>query len=229
VQLRAEDLVRYELDVPLLCKFLGRTLGFTISPAKIAGRQDVWSAGFFTAGGAVRSPVFLVLPASRNELWSAIDHLLAEYEAAFVVLVPSLRLLDPSLAERLRRREAKLVVLQDALAAADGKLLASQTLASWIGAATEQRIVRETAPSAQRVRLPRSAGSPQAVRAVVAYMEERGLGITQFAIQVDTTDRTVRNFLKRGKMRRSSFETMAARMGLTTERLLRGEAPKKAP
>jgi len=227
LELRAKHLVCYELDVPLLCKCLGPTLGFTVSPAKLAGRQDVWSAGFFTGDGAVRSPVFLILPASRHELRRVIDHLLAEYATAFIVLVPTLRLVDPSLEERLGRREARLVVLQDALVVADGKLLASQTLPSLVVAAAEQVAPPQPAPPAGRPRLPRSAGSPQAVRAVVAYMEGRGLGVTQFATQVDTTDRTVRNFLKRGKMRRSSFKTMAARMGLTTEQLLRGEVPKE--
>ncbi|MGC8793979.1 MAG: hypothetical protein ACP5U2_11375 [Bryobacteraceae bacterium] len=80
-----------------------------------------------------------------------------------------------------------------------------------------------------RVRVPRSAGSPEAVRAVMTYMEDRGWGITQFATQAGTTDRTLRNFLKSGKMRRSTFEAMAERMGLSTEQLLRGELPTKNP
>lgn len=74
----------------------------------------------------------------------------------------------------------------------------------------------------------RSIGSPEALKAVQKYMEERGWGITQFAGQVGTTDRTFRNFLKRGKMRRSSFETMAEQMGLSVEQLLRGELPQKS-
>ena len=84
-----------------------------------------------------------------------------------------------------------------------------------------------TPQSDKRPRVARSIGSPAAVKAALAYMQERGWGYTQFATQMDTTDRTVRNFLKTGKMRRSSFETMAARMGLTTEQLLRGELLKK--
>jgi hypothetical protein len=229
LDLRPPDIISYQLDLKLLCKFLGRSLGFAASPSKLAGRHDIWNTGFFTADSATRLPVFLVLPASRHELQSAIDHLLVEYDGPFIVLVPTLRSVDASLDERLRRRQSKLAALEDALMTENGKLVASQTLATLIGAPAEPAPVPQPAPPAGRLRVPRSAGSPQAVRAVVAYMEGRGLGVTQFAIQVDTTDRTVRNFLKRGKMRRSSFETMAARMGLTTEQLLRGEAPKKAP
>jgi hypothetical protein len=45
LSLRPEDVVRYELDTGLLCKFLGRTLGFSVSQTKLSGRHGVWSVG----------------------------------------------------------------------------------------------------------------------------------------------------------------------------------------
>lgn len=229
LSLRPQDVVRYELDVGLLCKFLGRALGFAVSATRLAGKRGVWNAGFLSSDGATRLPVFLVLPASRHELCGAMDHLLAGYEGAFIMLVPTLRFMEPVLEQRLRRRGARLVVLQDALLVGNGELRASESMGTSMGVATEPAVTPQLGVPAATVRVPRSAGSPQAVRAVLSYMQERGLGITQFANQVDTTDRTVRNFLKHGKMRRSSFETMATRMGLTTEQLLRGELPRKTP
>lgn len=227
VPLQPEDIVAYELAPGLVSKSLARVLGFTASPCKLAGRHDIWNAGFFTDGGAARLPVFLVLAASRRGLQSAIDHLLAEYDSAFIVLVPTLRFVDASLDKRLQRRQSKLIVLENALVAVDGKLVALESLATSMGLPVEAALAPQPRATTGRVRVPRSAGSPQAVRAVMTYMQERGWGITQFATQAGTTDRTLRKFLKSSKMRRSSFEAMAERMGLSTEQLLRGELPSK--
>jgi hypothetical protein len=57
-------------------------------------------------------------------------------------------------------------------------------------------------------------------------MQSKGLTETQFGIQFDSTDRTVRSFCKSGKLRRSTFEAMAKSMGFTIEQLLRGELPQ---
>ncbi len=72
---------------------------------------------------------------------------------------------------------------------------------------------------------PQSIGTPEAVNAAMAYMGSKGLTETQFGNQFQSTDRTVRNFRKSGKMRRSTFEAVATSMGLTIEQLLRGELP----
>jgi hypothetical protein len=75
--------------------------------------------------------------------------------------------------------------------------------------------------------VPTTIGSAAAVQAVLKYIRAKGLDTTQFANQAQTTDRTIRRFLKRGLVRRSTFDLMAAGMGLSREELLRGELPKE--
>ena len=73
--------------------------------------------------------------------------------------------------------------------------------------------------------MSRSLGTPAAVNAAVDYMQSKGLTETKFGNQFETTDRTLRNFLQKGKMRRANFEAMATTIGVTVEQLLRGELP----
>ena len=82
-----------------------------------------------------------------------------------------------------------------------------------------------TAVPARERKVQRSIGSAAAVQAVHDYMAARGLTETQFGNQFQTTDRTLRNFLKTGKMRRANFEAMAASIGATVEQLLAGKLP----
>ncbi len=79
-------------------------------------------------------------------------------------------------------------------------------------------------PTGER-KVRRSIGSNAAVQAVHDYMAARGLTETQFGNQFQTTDRTLRNFLKTGKMRRANFEAMAASIGVSVEQLLAGNLP----
>jgi len=74
--------------------------------------------------------------------------------------------------------------------------------------------------------IPRSIGSNAAVQAVRVYMDSKGLDTTQFAIQAQTSDRTIRKFLQTGRLRRSTFDGVATAIGVTREQLLRGDIPK---
>ena len=69
-------------------------------------------------------------------------------------------------------------------------------------------------------RLPSTITSPSAARKLEAYVQGRGIGLTEFATQIGTTDRTLRSFRKTGKIRRSIFEGIAKAMGTTKESLL---------
>jgi len=71
----------------------------------------------------------------------------------------------------------------------------------------------------------RSVGSQAAVNAVHDYLAATVLTLTKFGIQFETTDRTIRRFLRTGKMRRANFEAMATAIGITADQLLRGELP----
>jgi hypothetical protein len=53
------------------------------------------------------------------------------------------------------------------------------------------------------------------------YLREKGIGQTEFAIQAQTTDRTLRNFRKTGKVRRDILASIASAMGTTKEKLLK--------
>ena len=62
--------------------------------------------------------------------------------------------------------------------------------------------------------------NPRAARRLEKYLLDHGLEVTEFAIKAQTTDRTIRNFRKTGKVRRSILAGIAKAMGLTTEQLL---------
>jgi plasmid maintenance system antidote protein VapI len=55
------------------------------------------------------------------------------------------------------------------------------------------------------------------------YLNAKGIGQTDFASTIGTTDRTLRSFRRTGKVRRDMFESIAKAMGTTKEALLRPE------
>jgi hypothetical protein len=70
-------------------------------------------------------------------------------------------------------------------------------------------------------RLGATINCPRAARKMEAYLETNGIGLTAFANQVGTTDRTLRSFRKTGKVKRSIFDDIAKAMGTTKEDLLK--------
>jgi len=56
-----------------------------------------------------------------------------------------------------------------------------------------------------------------------AYIKAKQLGQNEFAIEVPTTDRTLRAFRQTGKVRRDIFDAIAKAMGTTREELLKPE------
>ena len=73
-------------------------------------------------------------------------------------------------------------------------------------------------------RLAATVASLAAARRMEEYLEVNGIGQTEFAIRVGTTDRTLRRFRKSGKIRRSIFEVIAAQLGVSREELLKPKA-----
>jgi energy-converting hydrogenase A subunit M len=53
-----------------------------------------------------------------------------------------------------------------------------------------------------------------------AYIQAKGLGLTEFATQAQTTDRSLRRFRQTGKIRRDIFENIAKAMKITKEELI---------
>jgi hypothetical protein len=99
--------------------------------------------------------------------------------------------------------------------AADGKL----TL-DWLRHGGQRAVL-----SQPETRRKRTVGTQEAVAAINSYMAARVLNQAEFSIQAGITEQTLRNFFDTGEMQRSNFKTMAERMGLTPEALLRGELP----
>jgi hypothetical protein len=75
-------------------------------------------------------------------------------------------------------------------------------------------------PPSQVVRLSATITCPAAARKLEAYLNTHGLGLTAFAIQAQTTDRTLRRFRKSGTIRRDIFESIAHAMKMTKEELM---------
>jgi hypothetical protein len=77
----------------------------------------------------------------------------------------------------------------------------------------------EAAPTKKK-RLPSTVTSQIAARRMEGYLTSKGIGQTEFAVRVGTSDRTLRSFRSSGKVRRKIFDDIAKAMGITREALL---------
>jgi hypothetical protein len=81
------------------------------------------------------------------------------------------------------------------------------------------------APGAKaQSKLPRSLGSPEAVKTVMEHITKRELNYESFAKKTHTSGRTIQKFVSTGQIRRDLFNAIAAELGLSTEDLLEGKA-----
>lgn len=65
--------------------------------------------------------------------------------------------------------------------------------------------------------------SQVAAKRLSEYMHRKGIRQTSFAIAANTTDRTIRSFLKTGKVRKDIFDSIAKAMELSHDELLKPE------
>jgi len=70
-------------------------------------------------------------------------------------------------------------------------------------------------------RLPSTISSPLAARRMESYLESNPMKRSAFAVQAQTTDRTLRSFRKTGKVRTDIFKNIAKAMDITPEALLK--------
>jgi hypothetical protein len=70
-------------------------------------------------------------------------------------------------------------------------------------------------------RFPASVYSPSAAAKMEGYMKLKAMGQTEFAIQAETTDKTIRKFRQTGKIKRSILGDIAKAMGISREELLK--------
>jgi hypothetical protein len=100
----------------------------------------------------------------------------------------------------------------------DGKTADRRTAADW----DAERQAEASAPEpAEPTRMRGTVTSPSAARKMEAYLQAKGIGLTDFATSAGTTDRTLRSFRKTGKVRRDIFDSIAKQMGTTKEELLK--------
>jgi hypothetical protein len=86
-------------------------------------------------------------------------------------------------------------------------------------------LLASAATTPSRKPRPRSIVSPESVKTVETFMERKSLTQEQF-VGTWMTTRSLREFLRTGKLGRRLFQDMAKRMGLSTEQLLDDELPE---
>jgi hypothetical protein len=76
-------------------------------------------------------------------------------------------------------------------------------------------------PPMERRRMRATICCPGAARKMETYIQAKGIGLTDFASTVGTTDRTLRKFRQTGEIKRTILEQIAEAMGVTKDELLR--------
>jgi hypothetical protein len=84
----------------------------------------------------------------------------------------------------------------------------------------EERMADAEPRPQEKKRFSGTVTRASAARKLEAFIESQGIGFTEFAVRVNTTDRTLRKFRKTGKVRRDIFNNIAKAMGLKPENLL---------
>ncbi len=99
-----------------------------------------------------------------------------------------------------------------------GPPLLKMAVAAW--ESSGRRAVTAAPSEAAKHRFSGQIKSETAARKLKAFMEKRGLGQTEFAIKANTSDKTIRKFLRTGSIKRSILTEIATAMGTTKEELL---------
>jgi lambda repressor-like predicted transcriptional regulator len=173
----------------------------------------LWAVGLSEQPHVRNYPVYFLLAHSQSSHEAAVGRLLLDIPDSFLLVLPTNRFRTVETERRLRERRVECLCLEEQV------FVDGQGKFQWTGAVETRRAARDQGP------VPRSVGSPEAVAAVKEYILARGLSQTEFSIQAGVSERTLRNFLKDGTMRRSALEGVANAMNLSLEQLLRGELP----
>jgi lambda repressor-like predicted transcriptional regulator len=185
-----------------------------IRPQSMAQHSPgVWAAGLSEQTHTRNFPVYFLLVHSGSTHRTAVERLLLDISDSFLLVLPTNQFRTVETEDRLRDRRVECLCLEDQV------LVDEHGEFRWEGVVETRCAAGEPGP------LARSVGGQAAVAAVKEYIQARGLSQTQFSIQAGVSERTLRNFLTNGKMRRSSLDGVAKAMGLSLEQLLRGELP----
>lgn len=219
VPLTSKDAVLHELDIGGFTRMLADLLGVRWQPPE-QRFGHAWGIGLSKRRSSLNQPVFFVATFGRAEFRSTVLELLANVQGRFLLVAPTDRYRDVGLQEHFERRGTGFVSLEEQVQLDDeGRLVSVEPMESPDD--VPAAVVTHSADG----KLSRTAGSPEAVSAVTAYLAAKVMSLTEFSIQSQMTERTVRRFLEKGEIQRANFKSMAEAMGLTAEQLLRGELP----
>ena len=186
----------------------------SIRPQPVAQHAPgVWAVGLSEQAHSRNFPVYFLLAHSASTHRAAVERLLLDISDSFLLVLPTNQFRTVETESRLRDRRVECLCLEDQV------LVDEEGEFQWAGTVETRRAAGDRGP------VPRSVGSPEAVAAVKEYIKTRGLSQTEFSIQTGVSERTLRSFLVKGMMRRSSLDGVAKAMGVTLEQLLRGELP----
>lgn len=111
--LTKQDIAVHELDARKLC--VAVAVAFNVDPDfdHIAGLRQTYRVGYYHPQAGKRFPIYLTIQTDSASLRDVAAQLCAVTEPAFILLVPTLQLVDVALTDLLARRRARFVALAD--------------------------------------------------------------------------------------------------------------------
>lgn len=188
-----------------------------IRPEPLRERMPgIWTAGLSDRPASQNQVAFLIISPTRTAFDVTVRRLLLESAGTFILIAPTNRNRTTTLQEQLQKHNVAYLSLEDQMGIDNSGRFVCASVGE---AATTTADITIDGP------VERSVGSAEAAAAVRQYINAKAITLTAFGIEIGTTERTVRRFLKDGRMRRANFEAMANAIGITAEQLLRGELP----
>jgi hypothetical protein len=173
--------------------------------------QPILETGLWIPGETGETIIFATAPWMGTTLFKA-----PAFRAALLeVIVQKIKTADASQPEQSAAK------VPSGIRQLENQLSEEPTAADTTSVGESKKVEEAEAPKSRRLSL--SVKSPIAARRMEAYLETHGIGQTEFACKVGTTDRTLREFRKTGKIRRNIFDQIVAEMGTTREALLKEE------
>ncbi len=219
VRLTSKDVVVQTLDIGSFTRMLADVLCIRWQPPEQRA-GGAWGIGLSKRRKSLNQPVFLVIESSQPHFRSDVLELLTGVSGPFVLVAPTDQHQDVNLQEHLERRGITFVSLAEQVQLDENERLVAVDPFKGVDDLPALVVARSTDG-----KVGRTAGSTEAVAAVKAYLAAKAMTLTDFSIQAQMNERTVRRFLEKGEIQRASFKAMAEAMGLTAEELLTGELP----
>jgi hypothetical protein len=158
IVLTTADLVIESIDLVAFYRAVADALGVVAEPRPVDGLHWTMRIGQYIPLAGYRFSVYLIVAQRQIELDQALDRLIALDERPFILLAPSARFLLPGGEERLRRRQACFLALDDSVAVDNGRMLATPAATRIMGE-FRQRHLPDTAEMAAAAQFPTPGGA----------------------------------------------------------------------